>query len=126
MQAAVQLTGFTVQSFTVREQIIFVRTLAKYLGVANDDVEIVSVKDVMITFRDEIRRVPSPFPLRDLASRRLGQESPGQQLLQQRVQEQQQRGGSSSSTPQQQCLLLHLALEQDYRTQTLRLGFLLL
>ena len=92
VQAAVQLTGFTVQSFTVREQIIFVRTLAKYLGVANDDVEIVSVKDVMITFRDEVRRVPSPFPLRDLASRRLGQKSPGQQLLQQSQRRRQEPG----------------------------------
>jgi hypothetical protein len=92
VQAAVQLTRYSVFSFTPKEQTIFVNTLAKYLGILNTEVEIVTVKDVTIRFRNEIRRVLSSSEMFALpsypgASRGMLPAPPGQILLRQTVQD---------------------------------------
>ena len=93
VQAAVQLTRYSVFTFTTTEQTLFVNTLAKYLGVPNTEVEIVSVKDVTIVFRNEVRRVlsgpeKSAAPSFSLeASRGLFSAPPGQALLRQTMQD---------------------------------------
>ena len=55
VQAATQITRYSVFTFTTKEQTIFVNTIALYLGIPNTDVDLVSVKDVMVRFRNEIR-----------------------------------------------------------------------
>jgi hypothetical protein len=92
VQAAVQLTRYSVFTFTPKEQTLFVNTLAKYLGILNTEVEIVTVKDVIIRFRNEIRRVlssPEMFALPSFpgASRGMLPAPPGQILLRQTVQD---------------------------------------
>ena len=56
VQAAVQVTRFSVETFTTKEQTIFVDTIAKYLGISNTEVELIQVRDIIIRFRDEVRR----------------------------------------------------------------------
>lgn len=94
VQAAVQMTRYSVLTFTSKEQTLFVNTIAKYLGVNNNDVELVTIKDVIIKFRVEIRRtlpnsrvevpnspISAPPSLPPSATRNLASAPPGQALL---------------------------------------------